>query len=50
MPPSGKKFETKTIDIMRIVDGEILEHWGVTDAMTMMEQLGAIPQPPHGKH
>ena len=43
IPPSGKKFKTKTIDIIRIVDGKAVEHWGVTDMMTMMEQLGAIP-------
>jgi steroid delta-isomerase-like uncharacterized protein len=41
IPASGKKFETRTIDIVRIVDGKAVEHWGVTDTMTMMEQLRA---------
>jgi steroid delta-isomerase-like uncharacterized protein len=44
MPASGKKFTIKTIDIVRIVDGRAVEHWGVTDAMTMMQQLGVGPQ------
>ena len=43
MPATGKKFMTKTIDIIRFSDGKAVEHWGVTDAMTMMEQLGLKP-------
>jgi predicted SnoaL-like aldol condensation-catalyzing enzyme len=32
------------IDIFRFGDdGLALEHWGVTDQMTMMQQLGVIP-------
>ena len=49
MPASGKRFTTKTIDIIRIVDGKAVEHWGVTDAMTMMQQLGAVPPDAPGK-
>lgn len=40
---SGKKINVKVIDILRIVDGKIVEHWGVGDYMTMMQQLGALP-------
>lgn len=43
MAPSGKKFSAKTVDIIRMVDGKAAEHWGVSDAMAMMEQLGAMP-------
>lgn len=43
MQPSGKKIAVKGIDIVRFADGKLIEHWGVTDAMTMMQQLGAMP-------
>ena len=40
-PASGKTFSIAAIDINRISDGRIAEHWGVIDAAGMMEQLGA---------
>ena len=33
------------IDIIHIVDGKFVEHWGQMDSMGMMMQLGAIPVP-----
>jgi steroid delta-isomerase-like uncharacterized protein len=44
MPPSGKRFAVTGIDIVRIRDGRVTDHWGVMDAMKMMQQLGAIPE------
>ena len=44
MPASGKKMSMKAIDIVRFVDGKAVEHWGVSDSMAMMQQLGALPQ------
>ena len=44
IPPTGKSMSMKVIDILRIVDGKFLEHWGVTDMMTMMQQLGVMPE------
>jgi steroid delta-isomerase-like uncharacterized protein len=47
MPPTGKRFEVDEIDIVRFgEDGLGHEHWGVFDAMGMMQQLGAIPEGP----
>jgi steroid delta-isomerase-like uncharacterized protein len=43
MEPTGKKIAVKGIDIVRFENGKLVEHWGVTDAMTMMQQLGAMP-------
>jgi steroid delta-isomerase-like uncharacterized protein len=44
MPPSGKSIEVQMIDIMRFDDaGLVSEHWGVMDMLSMLEQLGAIP-------
>lgn len=45
MPPTGKHFSVNTIDIVRFADGKIAEHWGVTDNLGMMQQLGIIPTP-----
>ena len=43
MPPTGKSVNVQVIDIMRFADdGLVHEHWGVFDAMGMMQQLGAI--------
>ena len=44
-PPTGRKAFTDVIDIVRIEDGKIVEHWGVPDQLGMMLQLGHIPQP-----
>ena len=47
MPPTGKSFDVQVIDIVRFADdGLAQEHWGVFDAMAMMQQLGAIPEGP----
>jgi steroid delta-isomerase-like uncharacterized protein len=41
--PTGKTIAVKAIDIVRFDNGKLVEHWGVTDAMSMMQQLGVIP-------
>ena len=44
MPPSGRSVEVQLIDIMRFDDdGLVAEHWGVMDMLTMLQQLGAVP-------
>ena len=45
VPASDKSFEIKAIDIIRVEDGKCAEHWGVTDNMALMMQIGAIPEP-----
>lgn len=42
---SGNQINVKTIDIIRFKNGVAVEHWGVTDTMTIMEQIGAMPGP-----
>jgi steroid delta-isomerase-like uncharacterized protein len=45
MPATGKSFDVQLIDIIRFGDdGLAHEHWGVFDALAMMQQLGAIPE------
>jgi steroid delta-isomerase-like uncharacterized protein len=44
MPPSGKRFEVTGFDLLRVREGKVTEHWGLMDAMKMMQQLGAVPE------
>jgi steroid delta-isomerase-like uncharacterized protein len=47
MPASGRSIDVQLIDIIRFGEnGLAQEHWGVFDALAMMQQLGAIPEPP----
>lgn len=46
VPATGKQIEVPGFDMVRFADGKVAEHWGVTDAMTMMQQLGALPEEP----
>jgi predicted ester cyclase len=45
MPASGKTIEVQLIDIMRFDDaGLVCEHWGVMDMLSMLQQLGVLPE------
>jgi len=47
IPATGKRVDVQLIDIMGMGDdGLVHEHWGVMDQMTMLQQLGAIPEGP----
>jgi steroid delta-isomerase-like uncharacterized protein len=44
IPPTGKHVDVQLIDIVRFGDdGLAHEHWGVFDALAMMQQLGVVP-------
>lgn len=45
MQPTGKKVTITGIGIMRIKDGKVAESWWEFDAIGLMTQLGALPQP-----
>lgn len=44
IPATGKHASWKIIDIMTIRNGKVTEHWVVADVMSLMQQLGAVPQ------
>ncbi len=45
MPATGRRVDVQLVDIVRFADdGLAHEHWGVFDTMTMMQQLGAVPE------
>ena len=41
-PPSGRPVEFVVIDQARVVDGRIVEHWGVPDRFAMLAQTGIL--------
>jgi steroid delta-isomerase-like uncharacterized protein len=42
IPATGKRVTMTYIDIWRIADGKLAEHWVEADMMGMMQQLGVI--------
>ena len=42
IPPTGKRIEVNQINIEKIESGRIVEHWRVTDELSMMQQLGVV--------
>jgi predicted ester cyclase len=44
-PATGKPVRFTVIDIARVVDGRIVEHWGVPDRFAIMMRLGRLPAP-----
>jgi predicted ester cyclase len=45
IPPTGKHVTWTFIDIWRIEDEELAEHWVEADMMGVMQQLGMVPPP-----
>ncbi|GAB4328207.1 MAG: hypothetical protein Kow0074_23990 [Candidatus Zixiibacteriota bacterium] len=48
VPASGKTVAFPVIDILRLADGKATDHWGVPGTLTMMQQIGAIPDQVNG--
>jgi steroid delta-isomerase-like uncharacterized protein len=44
VPATGKQITVTGIDICRIADGRIAEYWQELDTLSMLQQIGAIPQ------
>jgi predicted SnoaL-like aldol condensation-catalyzing enzyme len=40
--PTGKKFSIDVIDVARIQNGKLVEHWGVPDRFALLMQLGFL--------
>lgn len=45
--PTGKKIKMTGIDIDRVQNGKIVEHWGGEDMMTLLSQIECINLPKH---
>ena len=42
---TGNTVTLQFVDIMRVRDGKIIEHWNCIDQLSFMQQLGVIPTP-----
>jgi predicted ester cyclase len=45
VPPTDRPFAIAGIDIYRIEDGRLAEHWHVVDQLSMLQQLALLPAP-----
>jgi predicted ester cyclase len=45
MPVTGRRVSMEGISIYRVENGRLAEAWVRYDALGLMQQLGAIPQP-----
>jgi steroid delta-isomerase-like uncharacterized protein len=45
IPATGRTVTLQYVDIMRVRDGRIVEHWLSMDQLSFMQQLGLIPTP-----
>ena len=41
--PTGKPFNLSGIDLVRMKDGKIVEHWGYYEEIKMLQHLGLMP-------
>ncbi|HET7486674.1 MAG TPA: ester cyclase [Acidimicrobiales bacterium] len=44
-PATGRQVAITGIDISRVVDGRIAEHWAQFDGVGLMQQIGVAPGP-----
>jgi predicted ester cyclase len=42
---TGKPITVMGINIFRIVNGKMEEHWGLADRLSALQQLGVVPPP-----
>jgi predicted ester cyclase len=43
--PTGRRIRINVFDMARVVDGRIVEHWGVPDRLGVLFQLGLFAPP-----
>lgn len=50
VPATGKRVEVRGVQIGRFEDGKIVERWGATDELGILQQLGAKVSAPETVH
>ncbi|HET6320186.1 MAG TPA: ester cyclase [Chloroflexota bacterium] len=43
VPATGRQVTMAGIEISRVVDGKIVEHWAQFDVLGVLQQIGALP-------
>ena len=41
-PATGRPIHITVMDVMRVADGRMVEHWGVADRLAVLKQVGAM--------
>lgn len=44
IPATGRSFTIAGIDVYRVADRKMAEHWHVVDQFALLQQLGLLPQ------
>lgn len=44
IPATGRSFTIAGIDVYRVADTKMAEHWHVVDQFALLQQLGLLPQ------
>ena len=42
LAPTGRKIHFETVDVMRVRNGKITDHWGVANLLSLAQQLGLM--------
>ena len=45
--PTHRKIHFETVDVMRVQNGKITDHWGVGNLLSLMQQIGGWIPPDH---
>ena len=43
--PTGRVVAIEVVDILRLRDGKVTDHWGQADMLGALQQLGVLPTP-----
>jgi predicted ester cyclase len=44
--PTHRKIHFESVDVMRVQNGKITDHWGAGNLLSLMQQIGGWPPPP----
>jgi predicted SnoaL-like aldol condensation-catalyzing enzyme len=42
LPPTGNRLSFDVVDMFRVADGKLAEHWDVADTLTLFTQIGKV--------
>jgi predicted ester cyclase len=45
VPPTGNKLHFDVVDMFRVENGKVAEHWDVADTLGLFSQLGKVKVP-----
>jgi steroid delta-isomerase-like uncharacterized protein len=45
IPPTGKKTVSPALHVFTVVDGKIVDEYGIVDTLLLLQQLGVAPEP-----